>query len=194
MQVNTIYTNSSKSTPSLWKYIITRQVEQDFLFCDSFPDIFAWPLCMYANKFIHSKSYFCNPLSSFKEWKISLIQSFKDIIKISPGKSNFFFFFAADGCMASQMNSGHYMQESKLPRARTPEACWNDIGCIWLTCSRARPACSYFTKTQPCGPDFLRKNWTQVNTYHLLLFSVVHFHVQVKVNSLAFAIGNFHHY
>ena len=85
-------------------------------------------------------------------------------------------------------------QRYKLPHPHTPMACWNDIGRVRLTGSWAWLACSYFTKVQPCGPDFTHQSRAQVNTYHLLLSSFVHCHVWVKVNSLAFVIGNFHPY
>ena len=76
-----------------------------------------------------------------------------------------------------------------LPHARTPVAYWNDCGRVRLKGSQARLACSYFAKVQPCGPDFTNRNRTQVNTYFF-----VRFHIGVKVNSLAFAIGNFRPY
>ena len=63
--------------------------------------------------------------------------------------------------------------------------------CIRLTGSQAWLACSYFTKVQLCGQDVTHQNQTQVNIYRLLLSSFARFHVWVKVNSLAFAIGNF---
>ena len=72
--------------------------------------------------------------------------------------------------------------------------CWNDVGRIRLTGSRAQLACSYFVKVQPSRPDFTHQNRTQVNAYHLLLSSFVHCHVWVKVNSLAFMIQNFRPY
>ena len=80
----------------------------------------------------------------------------------------------------------------------TCQWCWNDIGCIWLTCSLTQLVHSYFAKTQPCGLDFTRRNWTKVNTYHLLLSSSSDFwgfffasmSLHVKVNSLAFVIRN----
>ena len=72
--------------------------------------------------------------------------------------------------------------------------CWNDIGRIRLNVLRARLVCSYFAKAKPCGPDFTHQNRIQVNTCHLLLSSFVCFHFQVEVNSLAFAVRNFHPY
>ena len=60
------------------------------------------------------------------------------------------------------------VQRCRLPHTRTPVACWNDVGRIWLTGSPALLACSYFSKAQPCELDFTHRNQTQVNTYHLL--------------------------
>ena len=78
-----------------------------------------------------------------------------------------------------------------VPHTCTPVVCWNDSRHIRLTGSRAWLACSYFTKAKPCRPDFTCRNWSQVNTYCLLLSSFVHFLVQVKVNSLTYVIRNF---
>ena len=75
-----------------------------------------------------------------------------------------------------------------------PAACWNGVGRIQWTGLQARLACPYFTKAQPRRLDFTHRNQTQVNTYHLLLSSFVRFRVGVKVNSLAFTIGNFRPY
>ena len=75
-----------------------------------------------------------------------------------------------------------------------PVMCRNGVGCILLTVSQARLACSYFAKVQPCGPDCTYGNWTEVNTCRLLLSSFVPFNGGVKVNSLAFTIGNFRPY
>ena len=87
------------------------------------------------------------------------------------------------------------LQGCRLPQTHMPVVCWNDIRRIQLTCSWAWLACSYFTKAQPRGLDFTHQNRTQVNAYRLLLsFSFFCFHVRVKVNSLAFAIGNVHPY
>ena len=58
---------------------------------------------------------------------------------------------------------------------RTPVECWNGIRHIRLTCSRARLACSYFAKAQPCRPYFTHWNRTKVNTYCLLLSSFFFF-------------------
>ena len=77
-------------------------------------------------------------------------------------------------------------QGCRLPHARTPMACWKDIGCIRLTGSRARLGCSSFAKAQLRRTDFTHRNWTQVNTYRLLLSSFVCFQVRVKVNSRKF--------
>ena len=81
-----------------------------------------------------------------------------------------------------------HIQGCRLPHARTPAACWNDVGHIRFTGSQARLACSYFANVQQCRLDLTYQNRTQVNAYCLLLSSFVHFHVRVK------AMGNFRPY
>ena len=82
------------------------------------------------------------------------------------------------------------MQVTKGVNYHTPVACWNDIWHIRLTCSWAPLACSFYAKAQLRRPDITHQNQTQVNTYRLLLSSSDQFHVQIKVNSLAFTIQN----